>query len=80
MKGRFDWTSRSGCSGLKAGRGKRRGLKLTLFEKPSLRTRVSLEVGMHQMGGQAEYGAKERQSALPAPPASGCQLTWSVCA
>jgi len=26
---------------------------LTLFEKPSLRTRVSLEVGMHQLGGQA---------------------------
>jgi len=28
---------------------------LTLFEKPSLRTRVSLEVGMHQMGGQAIF-------------------------
>eukprot|EP00403_Amphidinium_massartii_P016964 CAMPEP_0178411388 /NCGR_PEP_ID=MMETSP0689_2-20121128/21469_1 /TAXON_ID=160604 /ORGANISM="Amphidinium massartii, Strain CS-259" /LENGTH=369 /DNA_ID=CAMNT_0020032593 /DNA_START=74 /DNA_END=1183 /DNA_ORIENTATION=- len=28
---------------------------LTLFEKPSLRTRVSLEVGMHQLGGQAIY-------------------------
>jgi len=26
---------------------------LCLFEKPSLRTRVSLEVAMHQMGGQA---------------------------
>eukprot|EP00435_Cladocopium_sp_Y103_P073466 s1385_g43.t2 len=40
---------------------------LTLFEKPSLRTRVSLEVGMNQMGGQAIFysiadsplGAKE---------------------
>lgn len=28
---------------------------LTLFEKPSLRTRVSLEVGMHQLGGQAIF-------------------------
>merc|ERR1719158_1802041 len=28
---------------------------LTLFEKPSLRTRVSLEVGMHQLGGQAVF-------------------------
>eukprot|EP00929_Paragymnodinium_shiwhaense_P046194 TRINITY_DN23516_c0_g1_i1.p1 TRINITY_DN23516_c0_g1~~TRINITY_DN23516_c0_g1_i1.p1 ORF type:complete len:376 (-),score=110.68 TRINITY_DN23516_c0_g1_i1:313-1440(-) len=28
---------------------------LTLFEKPSLRTRNSLEVGMHQMGGQAIF-------------------------
>merc|ERR1712151_374471 len=27
----------------------------TLFEKPSLRTRVSLEVGMHQLGGQAIF-------------------------
>jgi len=40
---------------------------LTLFEKPSLRTRVSLEVGMHQLGGMALFysigdsplGAKE---------------------
>jgi len=28
---------------------------LTLFEKPSLRTRVSLEVGMHHLGGQAIF-------------------------
>merc|ERR1719310_2643051 len=28
---------------------------LSLYEKPSLRTRVSLEVGMHQMGGQAIF-------------------------
>lgn len=28
---------------------------LALFEKPSLRTRVSLEVGMHQLGGQAIF-------------------------
>lgn len=28
---------------------------LTLFEKPSLRTRVSLEVGMHQLGGYAIF-------------------------
>lgn len=28
---------------------------LTLYEKPSLRTRVSLEVGMHQLGGQAIF-------------------------
>jgi len=28
---------------------------LSLYEKPSLRTRVSLEVGMHQLGGQAIF-------------------------
>merc|ERR1719262_1088989 len=28
---------------------------LTLFEKPSLRTRISLEVGMHQLGVQAIF-------------------------
>lgn len=28
---------------------------LTLFEKPSLRTRVSLEVGMHQLGGMTIF-------------------------
>jgi len=28
---------------------------LSLYEKPSLRTRVSLEVGMHQMGGQSIF-------------------------
>lgn len=28
---------------------------LTLFEKPSLRTRVSLEVGMHQLGGYSIF-------------------------
>lgn len=28
---------------------------LTLYEKPSLRTRVSLDVGMHQLGGQAIF-------------------------
>jgi ornithine carbamoyltransferase len=28
---------------------------LCLFEKPSLRTRVSLEVGMHQLGGQGIF-------------------------
>lgn len=28
---------------------------LSLYEKPSLRTRVSLEVGMHQLGGQSIF-------------------------
>merc|ERR1719313_3128673 len=28
---------------------------LSLYEKPSLRTRVSLDVGMHQLGGQAIF-------------------------